>query len=360
MPTKQSIIDTDIHPVVDRSAVLARLPEPWRTRYASGNSGPGNLGYWNPNGVMRPDAVTPDGSRIEKSPHTLGRYFLDEYGIEYAVLNPGGTLALGLSPEPDYAAALISAANVVFIEEWLPVDSRLRYSVVVSPADPALAAEEIHRLGDHPGVVQVLMCSGARIPYGQRFYHPIYQAAVEHNLPVAIHPGSEGVGISGPPTAAGYPTSYFEWHTGLVGSYMAHLISLISEGVFKKFPALKFVLIEGGVSWLPPLLWRLDKNWKALRVQAPWVDRLPSEIVHEHIMLTTQPIEEPDDIKELHAMLGMFPAEKMLMFSSDFPHWDGDTPDFALRNLPMSLREPVMHKIARDLYWLPERVATPV
>ncbi len=135
MPTKQSIIDTDIHPVVDRSAVLARLPEPWRTRYASGNSGPGNLGYWNPNGVMRPDAVTPDGSRIEKSPHTLGRYFLDEYGIEYAVLNPGGTLALGLSPEPDYAAALISAANDVFIEEWLPVDSRLRYSVVVSPAD---------------------------------------------------------------------------------------------------------------------------------------------------------------------------------------------------------------------------------
>jgi predicted TIM-barrel fold metal-dependent hydrolase len=191
------------------------------------------------------------------------------------------------------------------------------------------------------------------MPYGQRYFHPIYQAAADHDLPVAIHPGSEGVGISGAPTAAGYPTSYFEWHTGLVGSYMAHLISLVTEGVFQKFPTLKFVMIEGGVSWLPPLLWRMDKNWKALRVTTPWVNRLPSEIVCDHILLTTQPIEEPDDGKQLHQMLAMFPAERMLMFSTDYPHWDGDTPDFALRNLPEALRVSVMYETAQRLYKLP-------
>src|SRR5690606_10887535 len=112
----------------------------------------------NPNGVMRPDAVLADGSRIESSPESLGSHFLDTYGIDYAVLNPAGTLSIGLSPEPDYAAALLSAINDVFVEEWLPVDERLRYSLVVSPADPQLAAREIHRLGGHPGIVQVLMC----------------------------------------------------------------------------------------------------------------------------------------------------------------------------------------------------------
>jgi predicted TIM-barrel fold metal-dependent hydrolase len=53
-------------------------------------------------------------------------------------------------------------------------------------------------------------------------------------------------------------------------------------------------------------------------------------------------------------MLEMFSADRMLMFSSDFPHWDGDTPDFAARNFPVDLRDRVMHETARALYQLPE------
>jgi predicted TIM-barrel fold metal-dependent hydrolase len=319
----------------------------------TGNHGPGYLNYWNPNGVHRADAVTEDGGRIEGSPVHLARQFFDVYQIEFGILNPENILGIGLSPEPDYAAAQASAINDVFVEEWLPVDPRFRYSLAVTPNDPALAAREIQRLGGHPGVVQVLLPGGARMPYGQRYFHPIYAAAVEHGLPVAIHPGTEGVGISGAPTAAGYPGSYLEWHTGLVGGFIAHLVSLVTEGVFVKFPGLKIVLVEGGVCWLPPLLWRLDKNWRALRQTVPWLDRPPSEIVFEHVFLTTQPLEEPDRPGHFHSMLGMFPADRMLLFSSDFPHWDGDTPDFTARNFPAPLRDNVMHGTARALYQLP-------
>ena len=346
------IVDTDVHCGISRQRLLDFLPEPWRTRVADGSDGPGHLGYWNPNGVNRRDAVTPDGRRIEGDPHTLGKYHFDHYNIDYGILNAGG-VHVGLSPEPDFAAAYCSAMNDVYVHDWLTADERFRYSMIVSPADPVLAAEEIHRLGDHPGVAQVLMPSGAQYGYGHRFYHPIYEAAAAHELPVAIHPGSEGRGVSGAPSSAGYPGSYFEWHTNLVGSYIAHLISLVAEGVFIKFPGLKFVLIEGGVSWLPPVLWRFDKNWKSLRMTAPWLDRPPSEIACEHILLTTQPIEEPDNIAHLHEMLAMFPADRMLMFSTDFPHWDGDTPDFALRMLPAELRHAVMWETACRLYRLP-------
>jgi predicted TIM-barrel fold metal-dependent hydrolase len=354
MNRKFSIIDTDIHPVISPKGIEARLPEPWRSRYADGNRGPGTLGYWNPNGVMRADTKLPDGSKIEDDPESLARHFFDVYELEYGILNPAGGLHIGLSPDPDYAAAVVSALNDTVVEEWLPVDARFRASLVVSPADPHLAAKEIHRLGDQPGLVQVLMPSAARMPYGQRFYHPIYEAAVVHHLPVAIHPGTEGVGISGAPTAAGYPSTYFEWHTGLVGSYLAHLISLVSEGVFNKFPAMKFVLIEGGVSWVPPIMWRFDKNWKALRQTTPWVDRPPSEIISEHILLTTQPLEEPAKASQFNQILEMFDAGAMLMFSTDFPHWDGDTPDFAARAIPAGLRQRVMSETARELYGLPE------
>ena len=44
------IVDTDIHPGVDRERILGFLLEPWRSRLASGNAGPGGLGYWNPDG----------------------------------------------------------------------------------------------------------------------------------------------------------------------------------------------------------------------------------------------------------------------------------------------------------------------
>ena len=192
------------------------------------------------------------------------------------------------------------------------------------------------------------------MPYGQRFFHPIFEAAQAYDLPVAIHPGAEGVGLSGPPTAAGYPTSYLEWHTGLMGSYIAHLTSMVTEGVFTKYPRLKFVLIEGGVSWLPPFLWRLDKNWKALRMTTPWVDRLPSEIVRDHVLLTTQPIEEPENPAHLHAILDMFDAAHMLMFATDYPHWDGDMPDFAARAFPKALRNRILYETACELYDLPK------
>lgn len=347
------IVDTDIHVEVARDSVVERLQEPWRGRFSGGNRGSGTLGYWNPNGVNRRDAVTEDGEYIYGKPQHMSRLFFDAYNLDYGILNVGSVLHLGLSPEADYACAAISAINDVLVEEWLPQDPRFRAAIAIYPNDPQMAAAEIRRLGEHPGVAEVIMPSGARIPYGQRFYHPIYEAAAELELPVSIHPGTEGVGISGAPSAAGYPTSYFEWHNGLVGSYIAHLNSMVTEGVFVKFPRLKFVLIEGGISWLPPMLWRMDKNWKALRMTTPWLERLPSEYVTDHVLMTTQPLEEPENPKHFHAILEMFEAEKMLMFSTDYPHWDGDMPDFAARQFPKEMRARIMGENAIELYKLP-------
>lgn len=210
MPITLPVIDTDIHPTLDPQCLVEFLAEPWRSRFASGNHGPGTLGYWNAAGFHQADAVTEDGDNIASHPETLSRLLFDRYGLEYGILNSESAIHIGVGPDMDFSAALLSAMNDVMVHEWLPVDSRFRASINVGPSDPQLAAREVHRLGDHPGMVQVMMGSGARIPYGQRFYHPIYSAAVEHDLPVAIHPGNEGVGITGPPNATGYPSSYIE------------------------------------------------------------------------------------------------------------------------------------------------------
>src|SRR5690606_22397312 len=107
---------------------------------------------------------------------------------------------------------------------------------------------------------------------------------------IGIHFGGTG---GGPITGAGWPSYYIEDHGGMPQAFQAQVISLVYEGVFTAFPDLKFVLIEGGFAWLPPLMWRMDRLWQRMGEEIPDVQEPPSAIVRRHFWLTTQPMEEP-------------------------------------------------------------------
>jgi predicted TIM-barrel fold metal-dependent hydrolase len=160
----------------------------------------------------------------------------------------------------------------------------------------------------------------------------------------------------GAPTATGWPVYYIEWHTLLTTAMMAHVTSMICHGLFERFPSTRVVLIEGGVAWLTGLLWRLDANYKALRMEVPWVKRLPSEYARDHIRLTTQPLERPERINDLRALIGLVGPE-MLLFATDYPHWDFDNPLFA--PLDNEWVDAIFDANARAWYGLPSRAAQP-
>lgn len=341
------LVDTDVHQAVHD--LLPYLPLQWRERWATTGLGTGT-GYSNPRGVLRRDTVPPQGGPPASDPLFLLSDHLDRYGIDYAVLT--GPFVLPLGTDPDYLNAVASAVNDATIDGWLGVSARFRGSILINADDPSAAVAEIHRLGERPDLVQVLMATTTRQPCGQRAYHPIYAAAAEHDLPVALHPGAEGAGSASPPTPVGYPSRYLEWHNVLPLTAMAQLNSLVCEGVFELFPTLRVVLVEAGLSWLPQLMWRMDKNYKALRDTAPWLIRLPSEYVTEHVRLTTQPLEEPGRPEHLEQILGMMDAAHTVMFSSDYPHWDNDNPQLLFRRLDPALRARIMGGTAAELYGL--------
>jgi len=339
------IIDCDIHQCwADPDEVFCRLPNAFRQ---PGYKISENL-LPNPIGFLRQDAK-PELGNPGSSPQLLIQQHVEPFGIEKLVLNSSGILTLGVHPNAYYASALARAYNDALCDTWLEADPRFYASLVVAPQDVEAAATEIRRLAGHPRIVQVLMCSATRVPLGQKCYWPIYQAASESGLPVAIHPGAEGKGIANS-FVAGQPSTYLEWHANLSQNSMGQVVSLVTEGVFEKFPGLKFVCIEGGLGWIPHVMWRLDKNWKSLRSSVPWVKRLPSEYIIEHIRFTTQPVEEPAHAKHYLQILEMIQAEKTVMFSSDYPHWDGDSPLHALPSLPEEFAARIYHANAEELY----------
>jgi len=94
-----------------------------------------------------------------------------------------------------------------------------------------------------------------------------------------------------------------------------------------RYPQLRIVLLESGVSWLPGLLWRSVKTWRGVRSEVPWVKRPPAEIIREHVRVTLQPVDAPPGDKAvLLRTLEHIGSDRMLLFSTDYPHWqfEGD------------------------------------
>ena len=363
--TRPELVDCDVHPIMkggmgDLRPYLSRAGQrrlgldDRRDLTTQGHreavSIPRNMLYVNQAGVLRDDARAPDGSAPGADPAFTAQQLLDAHDISRAVLLGGEVLGLGAMPDPDAAALIASSYNDWLRETWLAADDRYRGNLVVAAQDPLLAAQEIRRAGADERFVAVLLPL-TPIPMGQRHYYPIYEAAAEMGLPITVHPNSgEGIFRTSPPLAGGTPTYYVEWHTGLSQVFQASLISLVCHGVFERFPHLKVVMTEGGLGWIPDVLWRLDKNVKGLRDEVPWVRRLPSEYVADHVRFTSQPLPEPARRHHLHVLCEIVDAKRTLMFSSDYPHWDFDDPRHALTALPAEIRQRVRVDNAVETY----------
>jgi predicted TIM-barrel fold metal-dependent hydrolase len=239
------------------------------------------------------------------------------------------------------AAAFAKGVNNYVAKEWLDRDPRLRASIVVPMQNTELAVAEIERCAVDKRFVQVLVLSMGEAPLGRRQYWPVYEAAVRHGLPLGIHAGSS---YKHPVTSLGWPSYYIEDYAANSQGFQAQVASLVCEGVFVKYPKLKVVLLESGVTWLPAFLWRLSKFWRGVRLEVPWLDRSPAEIVRDHFRLTIQPFDGPDDPAAVAKLIDHLQSDDILLFSSDFPHWQFDGDDI----MPAGIPEKLHNKIRRD------------
>lgn len=350
-PVQTALIDCDIHNYLPSEATLDKyLPERWR-QHREAFASRAYHGLYYPlasQHAARTDAWPPSGMIPGSDLGFLREQLLDRWGMQYGVLLP--LLSAGKQLNLEWGAAMARAVNDWQLAEWLEPEPRLRASIVVPYEAPDLAVAEIERVAKLPGFVQVELESRTHEPLGRRKYWPMYRAAAERGLPMAMHFGAQG---GWPITGVGSPSFYVEYHAGQLTAFQDQVISLVTEGVFEQIPDLKFVLIEGGFGWLPPLMWRLDRAYAKLKAEVPHLRRLPSEYIREHMWFTTQPVEEPHEPRDFPLMLDDLAMDDRIMFSTDYPHWDFDAPDAAIpASVAPELRRKVMAENARALYQL--------
>jgi len=342
-------IDCDIHAAVPNARVLLpHLDEYWREHILR-------------RGLERNDFETsayPAGAPINARPdwcpaaglpgsslEALQAHILEPMRPRAAICNVIHGAQMMMSE--DLSAALCRAINNWLAAEWLDRDPRLRASIVVPVHSPDLAAEEIERMAPDRRFVQVLLLAMAELPLGRRMMWPIYRAAERHDLPIGIHAGSS---FRHPPSAGGWGSTYLEDYVSYAQGFAGALNSLLAEGVFQKFPALRVVLIESGVTWLPASMWRINKTWRGVRAEVPWLDRLPADILRERVRLTAQPLDAPPDAASLMTVLEQLGSDEMLLFATDYPHWHYDGEEALPAGLPESLMRKVLLENALATY----------
>lgn len=340
------VIDVDVHEAFKSlQDLVPYLAEPWKSLIDSGawKGFTQPFVYWGTGGGNRADSVPPEGGAPGSSYELMRRQLLDEYPIKYAILTGYFYPVMLQNMQHEFASAIASAYNDYQIENWIKKDSRFLGSIHVAPQDPKAAAREIDRMAEHPQMVQVMLPIADRA-YGEDFYFPIYEAAQRHNLLIAMH---HTVIVKG---ALGMGRYYIERHMLIPQGMMAEIYSLIAGGVFSRFPGIRVVGLEGGFSWLPHLMWRADREYKSLRQEVPWVKHLPSRYLHDQLRLAIQPTEDinADQWMKVTELMG---SDKMLMFATDYPHFDFDSPERALPSgLPEDIKRKVLHDNAMEFY----------
>jgi predicted TIM-barrel fold metal-dependent hydrolase len=345
-----SVIDCDVHAQVTNLAQLYPYMEEVWIDWAKERQYGGPT-HWAT--VYPPNAPTsvrpewkPEGKLAASELSLLQEHVLDPWDVDYAVVNC--YYGLDALRHPDWAVAIAAAVNDWLIDKWFSQDSRLVGSLVVPARDPAAMIREIERIGDHPQFRQVLFPVRNDRLWGDRIYHPVYEAMERKELVLGLHWGGS---TQGPPSTTGYASWFVEEYAAEWGNFAAQVTDLVSEGVFKSYPGLRVSVLEGGFTWLPVWGWRFDKEWKGLHREVPWLDRRPLEVIREQFRFSIAPADM-GPAQHMPQVIEWLGTEDILMFATDYPHRHDTDITALLEAMPESMRPMVMSETARAWYRL--------
>lgn len=323
------VVDADAHISERAEQLIPYLDEPYASMFGGGDDESANVAVPS---YPKDELFRSLGGKLEwEDVNTADAEAeaMDRFGLDYVLITPTLNLYLPIFSDERFAHALSKAYNDFLIDEFLDGgEDGFKGAITLSPLAPDKAAEEIDRLADHPDMVAAVMGStGVFPPLGDRKYDPIYDALSEHGLPFVLH-GATGSFISAHPFIKRGLKSYGELHVlSHPFTQMLQMTSILGQGIPERYPNIDIVFQEAGIGWIPFTMYRMDNEYRKRRSEFPVLQKKPSEYVKENLYFTSQPMIEPEQSKYVAWFIEMFDGTENLLFSTDFPHYDFDTPE---------------------------------
>jgi len=252
--------------------------------------------------------------------------YMDQMGIWAMVMYPnvggfGAQQFLKLN-DPELMLTCVQIYND-WQTEWASADSRRLLPVTSIPFwDVAAAAKEVRRCAamGHKGI----LFTGEPQYFGQpllgdRHWDPLWEAAVELDLPISFHVGSgdmtEGL-LKNRVAAYGQAAAFTALAVNILFQNGVQVSDLIMSGVLARYPQIKFVSVESGIGWIPFMLETMDYQFQGNSVaeEHPEFDRLPSEYFARNVFACYW--FEQVAPRRLLDKIGV----DRILFETDFPH----------------------------------------
>ncbi|KAK4957448.1 hypothetical protein LTR10_005411 [Elasticomyces elasticus] len=270
------------------------------------------------------------GERIEVS---------DKHGIGYTVVSMTIPGIQGVTDQTQAEKDATYANNYIY-DQIKDHRDKLGAFAALSMHDPKQAGQELRRcvkeLGFHGALLNDFQHAGpdgeTYLFYDQSEYDAFWEVCVELDVPIYIHPAA--------PVGHRFMKLYAQ-RKYLVGPPLSfanavslHLLGIITNGVFDRFPNLKIIVGHLG-EHLPFDFWRTN-HW-LVDVERPLAHKAGDNICEQdlfhyfkkNIWLTTSGHFSTETLKYVNDYLG----PSRLLFSVDYPYetiemgcgwWDGD------------------------------------
>ena len=245
--------------------------------------------------------------------------------IRAEIIYPNCGMYILAAPDLEYRRDCIRVYNDFLAEFCAAAPRRLVGAGILPIGGPIeWAVQEAGRVAKMNLKSVLLPADTPNRPWYDPYYQPLWDALSDLGLPLSFHNTATEQFMSPTGPAAGYNLATrvgsFAIVETKIGNQMRSLTCLLGSAVPQRYPKLQFVIAEGGIGWVAPVVRLMDHWWEDHHhYMEPRLDEPPSFYCHRQFWFTFE-----DD------RAGLLTRELLnvdrLMWGSDYPHTEGTFP----------------------------------